>query len=150
MGHILSLLMPILIYFLLLIPPSICAFIILAKGKKVFKQGLFFLVLSLIPLLTKIRSDYIEYKERSYRHPGQYVLKAYPDCEPCLLNIKSDNTYFINTDSDIIEQGTWSYKNGDQNIILLEDNKELGLGKYAYDTYYYPKKETETQRFFNH
>ncbi|WP_430408254.1 hypothetical protein [Kordia sp.] len=152
MGHIFSLLMPIIIYFLLLIPPTICAFVILAKGKKFYKLGFLFLILFSIPLISRIRTDYIEYKGRAYKHPGQYVLKAYPNCEPCLLNIENDNTYFINTNIEVIKQGTWSYKNGDKNIIILGENKQLGIEEFAYDTYYYPEKETsaKTERLFNH
>ncbi|WP_298420691.1 hypothetical protein [uncultured Kordia sp.] len=145
MGHILSLLMPFIIYFLLLLPPSICFLVVIAKGKKFFKKGMIILFTVSIPLIVKIRSDYIIYKESKYKYPGEYYLTEYPNCTSCTLHLKKNKTYIIINDSTTLEKGTWNYRKGSSYaIITMNSDKQLGVGNYSYDTAS-RTKETMTQ-----
>jgi hypothetical protein len=140
MARILAEFIPIFIYLVLLSLPLVFFFILLAKGKKYYKKGIAYFVVASIPLFVKISHDYTEYKESTYRHPGKYILTTYPNCDSCVLLLNEDKTYVILKDTLQIEHGNWSYKNGDQAIVKLKTDGQLGIGNYSYDTYFSNKK----------
>lgn len=74
---------------------------------------------------------------------GTYSLTIYPHCPTCMLHLRPDRLFEVRQGSTVKEQGRWHYESGgDYFIVYINEDGQLGSGKYTYDTAHnsFPKK----------
>lgn len=89
---------------------------------------------SLMPFAFVWYLDYSSHQRDKMRNTGTYMLTAYPDCSNCRLEILKNGSFGVLKDDELVERGKWSYQQqGDFWIVILNDDENLGEGRFLYD-----------------
>lgn len=123
-----------IIYLILCVPPIWIILLLILRGKKFRTKGITYLLIGLIPLTVFSYNQYSNHKDAEIKFVGFYYLTEYPDCNPCKLNLKENNTFTVYNGKEEIERGKWKYRSGgDYWIVDIGKYGQLGSGKYKYE-----------------
>ncbi|MDO7852139.1 hypothetical protein [Hymenobacter convexus] len=68
---------------------------------------------------------------------GTYQLTDYPNCRPCVLELRENNVFVVQQQDSIRETGHWRFESGqDYWITYLNEHDQLGTGNYQYTKYH--------------
>ena len=123
-------------YFILSIPP-ICVLLFFGIiGKRSLKVWIIIFLISIAPLSFAVYEEYTEHLKEQLQHVGRYYLTEYPNCDSCILFLKSNLSYSVFKYESEIEQGKWRFRSGsDYFIVDIGEHGRLGTGNYTYHSY---------------
>lgn len=91
------------------------------------------IIFSGLPLILFASWMYYVNRSNELMNVGKYSLTEYPNCNPCILELKTNNLYEVKDDEKVVEVGKWRYDSGgDFWIVELVEHGQLGSGKLTY------------------
>ena len=91
------------------------------------------IIFSALPLILWASWMYYVHRTNELDCVGKYILTEYPNCDSCILELKSDNFYQVTSNEIVIEKGEWNYDSGgDYWIVEIGKHGQLGSGKFKY------------------
>lgn len=97
------------------------------KRDKVIALNLLFSCI-LVSLVIDFKLE--EYESVAANFYGTYKLKSYHNSANCKLAIFEDRNYFVFTESDTLERGTWDISLSNELPLLLLEDEIFGLGEF--------------------
>ncbi|HEX8330328.1 MAG TPA: hypothetical protein VF629_22550 [Hymenobacter sp.] len=99
------------------------------------KAAVGFVALAALLIFFVFRKQQLD-KDREQDKLGTYYLTHYPNCRPCELELRENNTFVVRQYNAIRATGRWRFESGqDYWITYLNEHDQLGSGKYQYTEY---------------